>query len=146
VGVILAKATIAAERGLVLEVCDGTCLGKVSALEQALTTILGNLIDNAIDALSTPDVVDRQGRVRVSIIEESGAVDIRVEDNGPGIPSGSAARIFTDGYSTKPSEGLLRRGLGLVLVHRIVQRLGGTITASVGPGAVFAVNLPKEAA
>lgn len=146
VGVILAKATIAAERGLVLEVCERTRLGQVSALEQALTTILGNLIDNALDALSTPYAAERQGWVRVSIVEERQEVRIRVEDNGPGIPDGAAARIFTDGYSTKPSEGILRRGLGLALVHRIVQRLGGTITASEGPGAVFAINLPKEAA
>jgi two-component system CitB family sensor kinase len=49
-----------------------------------------------------------------------------------------------DGFSTKPGSGTLRRGLGLALVHRLVQRLGGRIEVSAGPGAVFTVTLPAE--
>jgi two-component system, CitB family, sensor kinase len=54
--------------------------------------------------------------------------------------------VFTDGFTTKPDTGSLRRGLGLALVHRLVQRLGGQITASEGPGAIFLVHLPTERA
>lgn len=143
VGLILAKSTVAAERGVVLTVTDDSWLGMVPAREQALTTILGNLIDNAIDAISAEG---RPGEVRVTIIEEPDAVHVEVTDDGPGLPAGAAARVFTDGYSTKAGRGTVRRGLGLALVHRVVQRLGGEISVSEGPGAVFKVELPKEAA
>ena len=63
-------------------------------------------------------------------------------DTGPGIPPGTAESIFEDGWSTRPDRGTARRGLGLALVHRLVQRHGGTITVSEGPGAVFTVMLP----
>ena len=49
-----------------------------------------------------------------------------------------------DGFSTKPGAGTLRRGLGLALVHRLVQRLHGPIEVSDGPGAVFTVTIPAE--
>jgi two-component system CitB family sensor kinase len=146
VGLILAKAAIATERGVDLELSDDTWLGCVPAKEQALTTILGNLIDNAFDAVSGPGVEPgRSGRVLVSLVEHPDRIAVRVADNGPGIPVGASTHVFTDGYSTKPSKGSLRRGLGLALVHRLVQRLGGRISASEGPGAVFTVTLPKEA-
>lgn len=146
VGLILAKSTVAAERGVQLNVTDHSFLGDVPAREQALTTILGNLIDNALDALSGDGFQpDRPGEVTVSVVDERDVVIVQVEDNGPGIPPGMAEEVFADGFSTKPSTGTLRRGLGLALVHRIVQRLGGRITASDGPGAVFTVLLPKGA-
>jgi two-component system, CitB family, sensor kinase len=145
VGLILAKAAIATERGVKLELTDDTWLGDVPVKEQALTTILGNLIDNAFDAVSGPGFEPgRPGRVLVSLVEDTDRIGIRVTDNGPGIPVGAATHVFTDGYSTKPSKGSLRRGLGLALVHRLVQRLDGRIFASEGPGAVFTVMLPKE--
>jgi len=147
VGLILAKATIAAERGIEMTLSEDSWLGEVPTREQAVTTILGNLLDNAFDALSGDGFVPgRAGRVEVSIVEEDDGVHLRVADNGPGIPPGRSGEVFVDGYTTKPARGALRRGLGLALVHRIVQRLGGTISASEGPGAVFTVLLPREAA
>jgi two-component system CitB family sensor kinase len=65
-----------------------------------------------------------------------------VADTGPGIPPDTAESIFEDGWSTRPDRGTARRGLGLALVHRLVQRHGGTIAVSEGPGAVFTVMLP----
>ena len=50
--------------------------------------------------------------------------------------------IRFDGWSTRPDRGTARRGLGLALVHRLVQRHGGTVDVSEGPGAVFTVVLP----
>jgi two-component system CitB family sensor kinase len=143
VGLLLGKAAEASERGLVLEVSDDTWLGDTPDKVQALTTILGNLVDNAFDALVGAPAAAGGGRVVVAMIENDDAIDIRVEDNGPGIPPGAAEAIFGDGYSTKPTRGSLRRGLGLALVHRLVQRLNGTITVNEGPGAVFRVHLPK---
>ncbi|HEU5426798.1 MAG TPA: sensor histidine kinase [Actinocrinis sp.] len=148
VGLILGKAAVASERGVNLELSDETLLGHAPEKAQALTTILGNLIDNAFDALCengvagpTPGIF---GRVEVTIVEDESEITVRVADDGPGIPPGAADSIFVDGYTTKPA-GSQRRGLGLALVHRLVQRLGGQISVSEGPGAVFTVRLPKHA-
>lgn len=143
VALLLAKSTVAAERGVTLTISDDSWLGVVPAREQALATILGNLIDNAIDAVSGSG---HPGQVRVTVIEETDVVHVEVTDDGPGLPAGAAHRVFADGFSTKSGRGTLRRGLGLALVHRVVQRLGGRIAVSEGPGAVFTVELPKEAA
>jgi two-component system CitB family sensor kinase len=152
VGLILAKAAVAGERGVELELTDDTWLGDTPDKVQALTTVLGNLIDNAFDAVSGPGVDPGAvsdggsgGRVLVSIVEDDDGITVRVADNGPGIPAGAAETVFTDGFTTKPATGSMRRGLGLALVHRLVQRLGGTIAATEGPGAVFTVRLPKIA-
>ena len=139
IGLLLGKAAEASERGLVLEISDDTWLGESPQKLQALTTIIGNLVDNAFEALAG---AAGSGRVLVTLIEDDGAITIRVEDNGPGIPAGAAEDIFQDGYTTKSDRGLLRRGLGLALVHRLVQRLHGTISVSAGPSPVFTVHLP----
>ncbi|MBS2538720.1 sensor histidine kinase [Catenulispora sp. NF23] len=152
VGLILAKAAVAGERGVELELTEDTWLGDTPDKVQALTTILGNLVDNAFDAVSGPGVdpgavpdSKSRGRVLVSIVEDDDGITVRVADNGPGIPVGAAERVFTDGFTTKPATGSMRRGLGLALVHRLVLRLGGSIAATEGPGAVFTVRLPKAA-
>lgn len=151
VGLILAKAAVAGERGVRLELSEDTWLGDTPDKVQALTTVLGNLIDNAFDAVSGPGLCGpgadggRPGRVVVSIVEDDDGITVQVADNGPGIPAGASETVFTDGFTTKPATGSMRRGLGLALVHRLVQRLGGTITVSEGPGAVFTARLPKSA-
>lgn len=139
IGLLLGKAAEASERGLALEISDDTWLGESPQKLQALTTILGNLVDNAFEALSGAAGV---GRVVVTIVEDDGAIAVRVADNGPGIPPGAAESIFRDGYTTKSDHGLLRRGLGLALVHRLIQRLHGTITVTEGRSPVFSVYLP----
>jgi two-component system, CitB family, sensor kinase len=144
VGLILAKAAVAGERGVELELTDETWLGEAPDKVQALTTILGNLIDNAFDAVSGPGVdPGKAGRVLVGLVEDDDGITVRVADNGPGIPAGAAESVFTDGFTTKPDSGSLRRGVGLALVYRLVQRLGGRISATEGAGAVFTVRLPK---
>jgi two-component system CitB family sensor kinase len=149
VGLILGKAAVAGERGVVLALGDDTLLGEAPEKAQALTTILGNLIDNAFEALCEADPAPGPvgggvlGRVEVTVAEDESEITVRVADNGPGIPPGAADSIFVDGYTTKPEAGSRRRGLGLALVHRLVQRLGGQISVSEGTGAVFTVRLPK---
>ncbi len=147
VGLILAKSTIAAERGIELELTEDSWLGDAPTREQAITTILGNLIDNALDALSGQTLEPgRPGHVQVHVVEEDEAIHLRVTDDGPGLSEGESTIVFSDGYTTKPEHEGVHRGLGLALVHRIVRRLGGSISASEGPGAEFIVVLPKEAA
>jgi len=139
VGLLLGKAAAAGERGVRLEVSADSWVGEAPERAQALVTILGNLIDNAMDAVAGQP----GGRVEVGIVEGAETVTIRVADNGPGLADGSAELVFLDGYSTKPAQEPLRRGLGLAIVHRLVHRLGGQISLNAGPGAVFLISLPR---
>jgi two-component system CitB family sensor kinase len=145
VGLFLAKSAVAAERGIDLVLTEDSWLGDIPVKSQAVTTILGNLIDNAFDAVAGKySLAEDPGRVTVALVEDEDVIRIEVGDNGPGIPDEARESIFVDGFSTKPGSGTLRRGLGLALVHRLVQRLGGRIEVSAGPGAVFTVTLPAE--
>ena len=142
VGLLLGKAAEASEHGIEFVIDPDTCLGEAPEKVQALTTILGNLIDNAFEALAT---VAAPRRVIVGIIEDSDQLTVLVTDNGPGLPPGAGEEIFRDGYSTKTTQLPSRqRGLGLALIQRMVTRMGGTIEVSEGPGARFRVQLPRQ--
>jgi two-component system, CitB family, sensor kinase len=137
VGLILAKSVVAAERGVTLTLTEDSWLGDSPPGVQALLTILGNLVDNAIDAAAGASPAE----VTVRLVDGAG-ITLVVSDTGPGIPPGHVESIFTDGYSTKPGTDLRRRGLGLAIVHRLVRRIGGRIHVGEGPGATFTVELP----
>ncbi|MCX3058667.1 ATP-binding protein [Streptomyces beihaiensis] len=149
VGLIVAKTTVAAERGVRIELTEDSALGDDPPHLRRLLTIVGNLLDNAIDATADATVGappgDENGgrRIRLTVTEGDDLTLVRVADDGPGIAPGAARSIFEDGWSTRPERGTARRGLGLALVHRLVQRHGGTVTVSEGPGAVFTVVLPQ---
>jgi sensor histidine kinase regulating citrate/malate metabolism len=76
----------------------------------------------------------------VLIADEGDQLVIRVRDWGPGVPPGSAERIFHAGYSTKQEHV----GVGLALVRSIVTRAGGHVglDSDVSPGAAFVVRIP----
>jgi two-component system CitB family sensor kinase len=141
IGLLLGKAAEASERGIELVISPETWLGDTPRRVQALTTIIGNLVDNAFDALATTAA---PRRVTVEIVEDDEQVMVTVTDNGPGLAPGAESLIFEDGYTTKARSGGQRGGLGLTLVHRLVVRLHGSIEVSEGPGARFTVRLPTE--
>ena len=143
VGLLLGKAAEASERGIRLEIAPETGLSESPAKIQVLTSVIGNLVDNAMDAVATGA---QPGRVEVGILEDDEAITVTVTDNGPGVPADLVPRIFLDGYSTKTSQQGRRRGLGLALVHRMVTRSGGSVqvTAVDGGGARFTVVIPRE--
>jgi two-component system OmpR family sensor kinase len=109
-----------------------------------LDQLLWNLVDNAIKF--TP----AEGQVRVSVEGESASIQIRVEDSGPGLPSGATDQIFERFYrvddSRTPHADTSGTGLGLSIVRAIVQVHGGTVSASNRPsgGAAFTVWLPRQ--
>lgn len=135
VGLLLGKTAEASEAGVELVIGPSTWVGESPRAVHYLVSIVGNLVDNAIQALTT---TPPPRRIVVTIVESDGML-IEVSDNGPGVKPGDEAAIFTDGYSTKEGD---RRGTGLAVVQSMVSRLGGTIEVSSGRGARFTVVLP----
>jgi two-component system CitB family sensor kinase len=142
---LLAKITIAAERGMLLELTDDSRLDNPGPDPQALLTIVGNLVDNAMDAV-TGAPPPRRIVVHLAYDDEARLITAAVSDSGPGVPPELVDRLFQDGYTTKSPRAGLQRGLGLALVHRLVNQLGGHIEVSSGPSPTFTVTLPVPVA
>jgi two-component system CitB family sensor kinase len=81
------------------------------------------------------------GTVAVDGVEE---LEIVVADSGAGLGPDAAAHAFERGWTTKPTDRPLGRGIGLALVAQAVHRLGGSIDVANEVGAVFAVRLPRR--
>lgn len=135
---VMGKVAEAHEHGVQLDV-SALGSGSVAGVPvQDLVTILGNLLDNAIDA-ATEGPPPR--RVRLTVESDEEGLDVTVHDSGPEISPAAAANIFRHGYSTKQS-GPGGRGIGLALVRQAVHRLGGTLAINGRRGAKFEVFLP----
>lgn len=127
---LLGKSAQASERGVAFDLELPERLGPTSIPARDLITIIGNLIDNALDAASaTPSP-----QVAVSVRIDAGELRIAVEDSGAGPSAGE--RVFELGVTTKQEEG---HGIGLALVRQAVTRLGGRIRVT---GSRFEVALP----
>ncbi|MET9950609.1 sensor histidine kinase [Streptomyces sp. NPDC006339] len=138
---LVGKATVAAERGVSLRVAPGSLLPDRLVDPRELVTVVGNLVDNALDAASG----SLHARVEVALRTEGRTVVLRVADSGPGVPDGRRELIFTEGWSTKEPPAHGKRGLGLALVRRLAERRGGSARVGTGAdgGAEFTVVLPE---
>jgi two-component system, CitB family, sensor kinase len=138
---LLAKSTVASERGVTLVLSDDSRLEHELVDAREGLTVLGNLVDNALDAAVAGE--RRPPLVRVHLADEAGALLVRVRDTGSGVPASARAAVFEPGYSTKGGDG---RGVGLSLVRQLVERRGGWIEvedAADGCGAVFTAWMPE---
>ena len=136
---LIAKVTIARERGVKLTIEVATSLDDLRIDQNALVTVIGNLVDNAIDAASgSPRAEIMVLFNKVSEMEKI----ILVHDSGPGLPETNPYVVFEDGYTSKPSRGAGHRGLGLAIVQRLIRQCSGTITVSNEGGATFLVQIP----
>lgn len=145
---ILVKQTRARELGTTITLDPASQLdgSTIKALRNDLLTVLGNLLDNALEACAS------DGIVTVSIITTSpnpqhAEIVITVTDNGPGIPELLRERIFQSGFSSKKTSHrklATGRGIGLALVKRVVDRRGGTVLIDDAAecGTRFTVRLP----
>jgi sensor histidine kinase regulating citrate/malate metabolism len=144
---LLGKTAQANERGVELVVSEDSRLDDgllpPSLPARDLVTMLGNLIDNAVDAAQG----SVRARVTVAAYTEDSQLVLRVSDTGEGVDPAHADLVFQRGYSTKPS-GPGGRGLGLALVRQAVHRHEGTLTVAeaAGGGASFEVRLPLRTA
>ncbi|MGH3494282.1 MAG: sensor histidine kinase, partial [Sciscionella sp.] len=138
---LLGKVAVASERGIKLSVSTTGTLPAELEEPEGLATVLGNLIDNAMD--SAGQGTGAGGRVEVRIEASTGHLVIRVHDSGPGIDPLLTDDIFRNGYTTKVAQdSRRRRGIGLALVSQEVRRRGGRVSVENIDGAVFTVAIP----
>jgi two-component system CitB family sensor kinase len=142
VAVLLGKAAEAHERDVELVVTDDSAVGPTGIDPRDLVTMVGNLIDNAVDAaLAAP----APRRVTVTVRQDQAELLVRVADTGPGLDPAGLEQVFTRGWSTKPTGRPQGRGLGLALVRQVVTRHDGSIQVANDGGAVFTIRLPLPA-
>lgn len=153
VALLLVKQVRAEELGIVVTIDSDSTLPVLASnpaaeiLRTDLVTVIGNLLDNAVEAST------RGGRIAVSIqvrIDDGDrSLVVSVTDTGEGIPPELRERVFLSGYSSKttlPSAVSTGRGIGLTLVGRIAERHGGSVTIDSGAegGALITVRLPVD--
>jgi signal transduction histidine kinase len=103
-----------------------------------LNQVWTNILDNAIDAMNG------HGEITIQVKPtDVGGVEVRMCDNGPGIPAETLPKLFEPFFTTKPPG--VGSGLGLHLSHNIVVQHGGEIEVDSRPGQTcFAISLPKN--
>ncbi|WP_246111450.1 sensor histidine kinase [Terrabacter aerolatus] len=142
---VMAKAAQATERRVELRVSDDTSLGRIGPRDSAdVAAVVGNLVDNAIDAAASSDGDDTW--VELTIRQDASSLEVSVADSGPGIAPEVVTEVFTHGYTTKAARAG-ERGIGLALTRLICQRRGGEVEVESTPtGAKFVARLTVEAA
>nr|WP_275445830.1 MULTISPECIES: DcuS/MalK family sensor histidine kinase [unclassified Halomonas] len=137
-GFLLGKQSEARERNVILqvEVERPVPVPREPALVHTLVTVLGNLLENAFDAVENR----HERRVTLTLEHDEALLSLHVQDTGPGIDEAVRERLFEPGVSTKGE----RRGLGLAAVRNQVDTLGGTLSvySEPGRGTLFEVELP----
>ncbi len=135
---MIAKVSLAAERGVEIALTDADPLPRLDPeLSADVGTVLGNLVDNAVDAT----VAAGGDRIDVRLALEAGEVVVRVADTGAGVPEGSQGDVFRRGFTTKTGDAI-GRGVGLALVQVVCERRGGRVSVHNDGGAVFTAVLP----
>jgi sensor histidine kinase regulating citrate/malate metabolism len=134
---LLGKTAEGAERGIDLAIA-GTVPADTSIPARDLVTVVGNLVDNAFDAVALAD----PRRVAVGFEGDAGTLVVRVGDSGPGLDAEAAERALDRGWTTKAEPGT-GRGLGLALVVQVARKHGGGVAVGRSPlgGAEFTVTL-----
>jgi len=146
-----AKGVEAAERGVLLRIGAETLVQGTITEPGDVTTVLGNLVDNAVTAALRGDERTRDGGspwVEVEVLDDGTTLHLSVMDSGPGVPDGAADSVFVRGTATTASGDVAQvhgLGIGLPLSREIARRHGGDVwLASPGGddhGAVFCARL-----
>lgn len=139
-GFLLGKINRAKEAGVTLTLADESQIPDTASEEQVavLITALGNLIENALDAMEG----QQEGEIGLLLHYQNGWLSCEVSDDGPGIDPTQLESIFTKGFSTKGEN----RGVGLFLARQQIQNLGGDTSVESEPGVFtqFFVHIPWD--
>lgn len=140
---VLAKAAQATERRVELRISEDTSVGRLATADSAdAAVVVGNLVDNALDAATSVDTADKW--VELTIHHDATTLEVAVTDSGPGVAPEVATEVFTHGFTTKAAEAG-ERGIGLALTRLICQRRGGEVDVENTPtGTRFVARLTVE--
>ena len=139
---LLAKSSAAAERGVELRSAERSDLPRGCGADvEALVTVVGNLVDNAVEVLG-----GQGGWVEVAVTAEDEGVLVEVRDSGPGVDAELVDEVFRHGFTTKVAQSGGVRGLGLALTRQACVTRGGWVDVRNDGGAVFTALLPYERA
>ncbi|RLM23422.1 two-component system sensor histidine kinase DcuS [Brenneria alni] len=140
-GFLLGKINRARDLGITLSISEESLLLDTDDVDATneLITVLGNLIENAMDAIDGQENCE----ISVSFHHQDGRLHCTVGDDGPGIALEDQARIYEQGFSTKGSG----RGIGLYLTRQSLEKIGGNIDFESEPEVYtqFFVNIPYQA-
>ncbi|GAB3294954.1 ATP-binding protein [Parasphingorhabdus pacifica] len=138
---VLAKSAQASEQGVEFELAAFSDVPDElpPQLRHDVLLVVGNLVDNAFDAVGESGWVELLVRLHR---EAAPLLEIRVTDSGPGISPEVAGDVFTAGASTKDHDGPGHRGLGLALVRQSCERWHGWVEVDTTEETVFSAHLP----
>lgn len=141
-GLIIGKTSRANELGIKMKVDKESRLSKNTGKidNSALISIIGNLVENAMDALNASTKASKT--IDLLVKESENKIFIKIVDTGIGIKPENLNKIFERGYSTKTGNS----GQGLFIVKDVVEALKGNIKVQTTweQGTIFTVELPKE--
>ncbi len=130
-------APVADQKGIAFRVtiCEDPCVLLGDALQ--LNRAIQNVLINAIQACP-----EKSGIVTVSCTQKDFYVDLRVEDNGAGIPAAQLTKVFDPYFTTKQAAS--GTGLGLYITKKVIEDHNGSIKVESTPGAgtIFTIRLP----
>ena len=143
---LMAKSSVAAERRVELRVSERTTLLRLDPeLSADVATVIGNLVDNAIDAAAHSGTPLSPAWVEVELRQDASSVEIVVRDSGPGIAPELVQEVFAHGFTTKAAaEG--ERGIGLAMTRLVCRRRGGevAVTNTDDGGAAFIARMSVQ--
>jgi two-component system, CitB family, sensor kinase len=129
---LAAKAAAAREAAVTLKIGENTWISGRLVLPVDVTTVVGNLLDNAIDAARVGANPTKE--VEIELLQEGSTLHVTVADSGDGVAPDFVELLFTEGTTTKPDSGIPGgRGIGLALSRQISRALGGDLRLS-SPG------------
>ncbi len=131
----------AKQRGIQITYDFDEALPVIMTDKKQLQQAFLNLLDNALEAVESNGTVS----VRTRLLRDTGnRIEVTISDTGPGIPKELHRQIFDPFFTTRGSRGAV--GLGLSVVYRILENLGGTVRveSEIGQGAAFIIELPAK--
>ena len=142
-GLLLGKLNQANELGIDLAIQEESILAMSLNDKQskALLTAMGNLIDNAMDAVRNNSPVNR--KIQIFFTDIGNDFIFEIEDSGAGIPEAYVDKLFEQGFTSK--EGA-HRGFGLALTKQLIGEVNGVLYLEEGElgGASFVISIPKD--
>lgn len=142
-GILIGKMSQANELQIQLMIDPESQLSSILSdpQKQALLSAIGNLLDNAMDAVKSQSPANR--RISLYFTDLGEDILFEIDDSGSGVPPEKVNHLFIEGYSSKPGSD---RGYGLSTTQRLIMLAGGDIhiEESEFGGACFVVSLPKE--